>query len=186
MRKLSDKSWKLHCLPNLISLSRILLAPLFLISLKNYFTIIACIILITGAITDFFDGYIARKIKSTSRIGAILDPLADKVFTNTVIWSIILYHDYSLVLLIIAILLTARDLTLILYSGYYILKKTQIEIKPLYLSKMCTTLFLLLCIGILIFDNSNLYIQWLQVITIIMVGLTSILYFKRLTNYTKR
>ncbi|MGZ7079497.1 MAG: CDP-alcohol phosphatidyltransferase family protein, partial [Thermoanaerobaculia bacterium] len=64
--------------PNLITLLRILLIPFFLYaSTRGAFTV-AFIIFVSAALTDIFDGYIARRFNQRSRIGALLDPAADK------------------------------------------------------------------------------------------------------------
>lgn len=71
-------------LPNILSFIRIILAFIF-ISLytepKFYFKLIGVTIFIIAAITDFFDGYIARNYKADSKFGIFLDPLADKILT---------------------------------------------------------------------------------------------------------
>lgn len=74
-------------LPNLLAFIRMLLAPLLFFLLINdfeniHFTWInyfASVVFGIGAITDFFDGYIARSWNQTTKLGAIIDPLADKM-----------------------------------------------------------------------------------------------------------
>ena len=64
--------------PNLLTLGRLLLVPCFLAaSLLGMWTV-AFVIFVTAAVTDIFDGMIARRFNLKSRIGAILDPAADK------------------------------------------------------------------------------------------------------------
>ncbi len=80
-------------LPNLLALSRILMAPFMLYlmlnpelitdrgfeaSWVNYFV---GLIFVIASITDFFDGFIARQLDQKTDLGAILDPLADKMLT---------------------------------------------------------------------------------------------------------
>ncbi|BEP29297.1 CDP-diacylglycerol--glycerol-3-phosphate 3-phosphatidyltransferase [Helicovermis profundi] len=71
-------------LPNKITLSRILLVPVFLYFLLNNFSVdspnyVALIIFILASITDFLDGYLARKLNLVSKLGKFMDPLADKL-----------------------------------------------------------------------------------------------------------
>ena len=69
-------------LPNLLSLFRILIIPL-LVYLLTYAdrmsALLAAALFLLATLTDYFDGYIARRTKSVSDVGKILDPLADKL-----------------------------------------------------------------------------------------------------------
>ena len=64
-------------LPNALSLSRFALAPLFVVSRQPELRV--GLLVLAGA-TDVLDGWLARRQGSTSRIGAILDPVADRAF----------------------------------------------------------------------------------------------------------
>ena len=69
-------------LPNILSLSRILLAVIFVwcVSQNNlFFIILASLIFIAASLTDYYDGYFAKKYSTKSNVGIILDPVADKV-----------------------------------------------------------------------------------------------------------
>lgn len=69
-------------LPNLLSLFRILIIPLLVYLLTYadpYSALLAAALFIFAALTDFFDGYLARRTQSVSDVGKILDPLADKL-----------------------------------------------------------------------------------------------------------
>ena len=78
-------------LPNLLTWGRILLIPLLILvfylpdgmlaySDKN---LTAAIIFTLAALTDWFDGYFARRFNQTTRFGAFLDPVADKLMVTT-------------------------------------------------------------------------------------------------------
>lgn len=78
-------------LPNKLSLSRILIIPFFLVALlvggsepENpgtiaWFRLAALVMVVAAAITDWLDGKLAREMGSTSNLGKLLDPLADKI-----------------------------------------------------------------------------------------------------------
>ena len=71
-------------IPNILSASRIVLAPLFFyLYLQDTVTLAALgmAVFIFAAITDYLDGYYARRYKVTSNLGKFLDPLADKILT---------------------------------------------------------------------------------------------------------
>lgn len=65
-------------IPNALTLLRLLLIPVFLIASFRGMFFAAFILFISAAVTDIFDGMIARRLNQRSRIGAILDPAADK------------------------------------------------------------------------------------------------------------
>jgi cardiolipin synthase len=65
--------------PNTLTLLRLLLIPVFLFASFRGMFLAALILFVTAAVTDIFDGLIARRLNQRSRIGAILDPAADKI-----------------------------------------------------------------------------------------------------------
>jgi len=65
-------------IPNLLTLLRIILVPFFLVASFRGMYVAAFTIFVSAAVTDVFDGMIARRFNQRSRIGAILDPVADK------------------------------------------------------------------------------------------------------------
>ena len=72
-------------IPNKITILRILLIPFFIILLYikiRYIEYIAAFVFIVLALTDALDGYIARKRKQVTKLGKIIDPLADKLLVS--------------------------------------------------------------------------------------------------------
>lgn len=71
---------EVNTIPNIITLSRIISTPLITYSLihQDYTTSIS--LFSYAAISDFLDGFIARRFKMNTRLGSILDPLADKIY----------------------------------------------------------------------------------------------------------
>jgi len=66
-------------IPNLLTLLRILLVPFFLLASFREMWLAAFILFVSAAVTDVLDGMIARRLNQRSRLGAILDPAADKM-----------------------------------------------------------------------------------------------------------
>lgn len=69
-------------IPNMLTLFRIFLVPLFILFFYLPFaslTILTVAIFVFAALTDWLDGYLARNLSQTSRLGAFLDPVADKL-----------------------------------------------------------------------------------------------------------
>jgi len=69
----------LSYLPNALTLARIALAPLLILALKDQEYALALWIFLIAGITDAADGYAAKRLNVVSRLGAILDPAADKI-----------------------------------------------------------------------------------------------------------
>jgi CDP-diacylglycerol--glycerol-3-phosphate 3-phosphatidyltransferase len=69
-------------IPNILSASRLVLAAGFVAAGTNETRVG---LIGAAAITDFLDGWLARRVKATSRWGALLDPIADRVFVLTVV-----------------------------------------------------------------------------------------------------
>ena len=65
-------------LPNILTIGRFLLVPCFLYASMRGMYLAAFVIFVTAAVTDILDGLIARKMNLRSRLGALLDPAADK------------------------------------------------------------------------------------------------------------
>lgn len=170
-------------IPNFISIFRIICVPFFLVSLQNNYRVFAFVILLLAALSDFFDGYLSRKLNAESRLGALLDPIADKLFLNSVLWGMCLFNRPTLVNYILAISLTLRDLILLCGGLFVVVKKISINIAPVYLSKICTTLmFVYVILSILL--NNNAFLNYLGCTTVLLIVITFVVYLKRfLKNY---
>ena len=72
----------MYTLPNILTLIRILLIPFFIFAFYlplSWGPLLAAGLFVLAAITDMLDGYLARKLNQTSKFGAFLDPVADKL-----------------------------------------------------------------------------------------------------------
>ena len=97
-------------IPNFLSTLRILLLVPIIFSYEYGFYVFSLLIFIIAALTDFLDGYLARKNNQTSDLGALLDLLADKIFVSVLlIWMT--FHFDSLILLISSILIVSREIS---------------------------------------------------------------------------
>ncbi len=67
-------------IPNALSFVRLALIPVFLIFIVSEYDALALAVLIVSSVTDFLDGYLARRLNQTSRLGRVLDPVADRVY----------------------------------------------------------------------------------------------------------
>jgi cardiolipin synthase len=139
----------------------------------------ALVLLIVCAASDFADGYFARKFNAESTVGAALDPIADKVFLNCVLWGILIYREWNLEWLAIAIALTLRDVALLIIGGIFVVSKKTIDMKPIWLSKICTALVFALCMMTLIFDGDPGILKITRHLCLLCVIITAAIYARR-------
>ena len=96
--------WKkrLKNVPNILAFARVILAFLMYLFLVNrdvfvgihqsWLDYFAALIFVIASVTDFFDGYIARNFDASSKLGEILDPLADKMLTLGAFLGLLYLH----------------------------------------------------------------------------------------------
>jgi len=96
--------------PNVLSALRLLGVPVFLwLVLGPHHDRVAFVLLMVSGATDYLDGYLARRLHQVSRLGALLDPLADRLYIASTVLALTIRHVIPLWLLLV---LVARDLYL--------------------------------------------------------------------------
>lgn len=76
----------MYTLPNLLTISRIVVIPAIFLSVyitSMWWAVFAAVLFIIASITDYFDGYLARARGETSALGRLLDPIADKLLVTS-------------------------------------------------------------------------------------------------------
>jgi len=92
--------------PNLLSILRILLVPIFIIYMLNNRMLASLIVFIIAVVSDALDGFIARVFHQKSNLGAHLDPLADKIL---LISAYVTLAIFNLIPSWLAVLTISRD-----------------------------------------------------------------------------
>lgn len=101
-------------LPTILTVARIVLLPIIIVVFYLDYTWarpLSCAIFLVAGITDWLDGYLARRWGQESRFGAFLDPVADKLMVSTVL-ILIVEFDNSPWLTIPAIVIIGREITI--------------------------------------------------------------------------
>ncbi len=102
---------RLLTIPNALSVLRLLGVPLFLwLLLGPHADAWALVVLMVSGVTDWADGALARKLNQTSRLGALLDPFADRLYILATLLGLVLRHVIPLWL---ALLIVGRDAVLL-------------------------------------------------------------------------
>jgi len=76
-------------LPNALTLLRIFLVPLLVVFLLTEYTRVGLVIFLAASITDWFDGYLARRRREVTTLGMLLDPVADKLLISAAFISLV-------------------------------------------------------------------------------------------------
>ena len=153
-----SKDWKKEILtiPNLLSLFRLVLIPVYVVLYFNATDLadhlIAGGVLAVSCLTDLIDGKIARHFNMVSNVGRILDPFADKVTQFTLI--VCLAINYPTLWFLIGLFVVKESFQLI--AGFLILRKGKILSGALLSGKICTTvLFITLILMVLLPELSH-------------------------------
>ena len=147
---------------NKVTICRILLVPFILIFLlleTKFFNTLAIFAFVVASLTDFLDGYLARKMNIESALGGLLDLLADKVLVTTVlIWLVYISGDIFVALASILIIL--RELIITSVRLFFSKIQHSLEVPVSYLGKSKTAVQLI-AITILIYSLQNPEIPYL-------------------------
>jgi len=124
-------------LPNLLTLIRILLIPVFVILIINQSFLWALIIFAIAGITDGIDGLIARITHQRTELGAYLDPIADKLLLSA---GFVTLAIIGMLPSWLAVIVIARDMIILLGILVMILTHIPPKIDPSWMGKLTTSL----------------------------------------------
>jgi CDP-diacylglycerol--glycerol-3-phosphate 3-phosphatidyltransferase len=100
-------------LPNILTLLRLIAAPMvavmFLYFTRPYADWFALLLFVSAAVTDWFDGYLARAWKQETKLGAMLDPIADKAMVVIALMVIVAFSSWSPWLVLPATVILFRE-----------------------------------------------------------------------------
>ena len=128
-------------IPNLLTIGRIIIVPFFVLAFYLpgfYGDLTACVLFIIASFTDFLDGMLARMMGEESKLGELLDPIADKIIVATALILLVMSGTIRQYEVIAAIIILTRE---ILISGLReFLAKGQIKLPVTNLAKLKTFL----------------------------------------------
>lgn len=171
-------------IPNILSICRLLLIPVIVISVVTHNYLLAIIVFTISSLTDIVDGYIARNYDAVTNVGKLLDPLADKLTQLSMIASLVWADVISG--WILAVLLTKE---FIMIAGASFLYGKSVVVYSKWYGKLATVLLYLSIMVSLLFEQFNVTsVIWvtisnsLYVITLAMTIFALLMYCKALHN----
>ena len=173
------KDWKkeIFTIPNLLSLFRLILIPIYVHIYLNANTdreyMFAGVIMAISCLTDLVDGKIARHFNMISNVGKVLDPMADKVTQLALI--LCLSAKYPILYPVLILFLTKEIFQLVVFLIH--IRKGKALPGALMAGKICTTFLFSSLIALVLFPHMN------EVIAFILILLDAVLLSNSFLSY---
>jgi len=170
----------LRKIPNILTIGRIIIVPFFVLAFYLpgfYGDLTACVLFVIASFTDFLDGMLARMMEEESKLGELLDPIADKIIVATALILLVMSGTIKHYEVIAAIIILTRE---ILISGLReFLARGQIKLPVTNLAKLKTFLQMLAIALLLTGETGNRIFNFedynAQIIGIILLWLSAFL-----------
>ena len=138
-------------IPNLITVFRVFLVPVFIMAVFYGRFKIAFLTFLVASVSDALDGYLARRLKQITSIGIILDPIADKALIDS--GYILFSFVEKLIPVWLSVTVISRDL-LIIFGGWLLSVFGKVDrIRPSFLGKLTAFLQFITVLAVLIRVN---------------------------------
>ena len=172
---------------NFITIARIFLAPIILVFLMFGNYLVCLLLFFLAGLTDYFDGYFARKYNAVSELGEILDPIADKILVVFILIGLSVELDSQLMALLSSLII-AREIGVAALRDYSARNNLSDRTKVTFLAKAKTSIQLL-TIGLYLLAltiNFNLLIVISDIVLIIATFITLYTGYQYTLNVFKR
>ena len=169
MAKKSVKKENIFNIPNLLTMLRIVLTPVFAFLLLTDKYLAALIIIVIASITDFLDGQIARRFNMQTAFGRLLDPIADKILVFCSVVALMIKFNFPLW---IGLIIIGRDIVILIGGLLFLKKDKRKAIAPNVFGKI-STIFQLTTITIFIVASVySYYALWIDILLYLTVLMT--------------
>jgi cardiolipin synthase len=164
--------------PNMLTMSRFVLIPLFLVLYLNGHSISAVCTLLAAGLTDFLDGYIARRSGQVTVTGSMLDPLADKLMMLSVVLALLIKNVLPWTAFAV---MAFRELVMIIGSAIYHFRG--LKTVPANLFGKATTILYYAAILLMFLEvPGGVAVLWCG---IVLSFVTSVIYFMKFKNLNR-
>lgn len=169
-----------NTIPNLLTFFRIGLIPIFILVFYlpwDWSYTAAAAVFCAAAITDWFDGFLARHLNQTTALGAFLDPVADKVMVASAL-IIICEHYASLLITLPSLMIICREIIISALREWMAEIGQRSKVAVSNIGKWKTTAQMIAIIGLL--WQPNLYIVWFSYV---FLYIATVLTFQSMWQY---
>jgi cardiolipin synthase len=156
-------------IPNSLTILRIILIPCYIGLLVYGRFGQALIVLLVAGLTDALDGLIARVTNQHTRLGAVLDPLADKLLLTSGFITLSIIH---LVPLWVTILVVSRDVILLLGTAVAHFTESRVDLTPTFLGKGTTFLQLAYVVMVILLSSRHIDLSLILPLLFGMISFT--------------
>ncbi len=173
-------------IPNALTMLRIMLIPVlvvvFYLPFKNHL-LVAAIIFGFAAITDWFDGYLARRLGQMTAFGAFLDPVADKLMVAIALVLLVERHD-TLLFTLAACVIIGREIVVSALREWMAELGERTSVAVSYVGKVKTTFQMIAITGLLAIDPVTDE-SWLLALCYVILYIAAVLTLWSMTVYLK-
>lgn len=172
-------------IPNLLTLFRVVMIPvMFILFLLPYewARVASCAAFVTAAVTDWFDGYLARRLGQSSKFGAFLDPVADKLLVSVALVLIVMDQPILLVTLPAAIII-GREIVISALREWLAELGARAAIAVSYIGKVKTG-FQMTALGMLLLRQDLFFIP-INALGLALLSIAAILTLVSMAAYLK-
>lgn len=171
-------------LPNLLTVFRLILIPIFLIAFfspsLNSLLYAVGIFLLAG-VTDLLDGYIARKFNLVTKVGIVLDPLADKLMLITVLTCLVIKSYIPAWMLMI---IAGKEIFMI-FCGLFLYKKGTVIPSNIF-GKLGTILFYISILTLCVDKSLGIYLLYISIAAALVAFINYLLVYRTKSNNDDR
>ncbi|MFC5403606.1 CDP-diacylglycerol--glycerol-3-phosphate 3-phosphatidyltransferase [Cohnella soli] len=164
--------------PNMLTMARFVLIPVFLFLYLNDQAIAAVIVLLAAGLTDFLDGYIARRNGLVTVTGSLLDPLADKLMVLSVVLALLINSVLPLAAFIVMVF---RETAMIVITAYFYFRGQQTV--PANFFGKATTVIYYIAITLLFFELAGgIEVLWCGIVLSFIASFVYLMKFRSLNR----
>ncbi|QIB67778.1 CDP-diacylglycerol--glycerol-3-phosphate 3-phosphatidyltransferase [Kineobactrum salinum] len=163
-------------IPNTLTIMRILLIPVLVVVFYMPFRhhlLVAALIFTVAAVTDWLDGYLARRLGQMTKFGAFLDPVADKLMVAVALVLLVERHDTKL-LTLAACVIIGREIVVSALREWMAELGQRTSVAVSYIGKVKTAFQMIAIIGLLAIDPVR-GDSWLLAASYLMLYLSAVL-----------